>query len=44
MKGKISVWYLVLIVISVSVLLTIMYVVDTIVADLFIGALESAAE
>lgn len=44
MKGKLSVWYLILIVISVLTLLTIMYTVDSIVQDLFIDALDSATD
>lgn len=43
MKGKISVWYLILVALGVLAALTIGYVADTIIEDTFTNALGSSA-
>lgn len=42
MKGRISVWYLILIALGVLTAVTVGYVIDSMVENLFVDALGSA--
>ena len=42
MKGKISVWYIIIIALGVITALTVGYVIDGMVEDMFLDALRTA--